>query len=85
MRALLEKRRKNPEFARLYAEEKLVIDALEIICEEMERRGIKTADLARLLGFYPSRLIRFFEGQHVSLRHVARVAHALGGGFTLSF
>jgi len=77
MKTVIEKKLANPEFARLYAEEKFVVDVLEAICGWMKEVGMSRADLARRLGTSRANVTKILNGRNVSLRTIASIAHSL--------
>jgi predicted transcriptional regulator len=65
--------------ALLAAEEGLVIDVLEHICERMEELGVTRAELARRLGTSPAYVTQVLRGTNITLRTLARIVHHLDG------
>lgn len=71
---------RDDEFGRAYAQERLIVDAAELISQLMEERGLSRADLARLLG-YRSRaaVTRILSGRtNLTLRSLGEILHVLG-------
>ncbi len=79
MTTVLDELLKDPEYARVYAEESLVTDVMEAISEWMEVRGVHRAELARRLGTSRAHVTQMLNGRNISLRTLARVVHALDG------
>jgi len=79
MKSIIEQRLREPDVARLYAEESLVIDVLEEICAWMDRQNVTRADLARRLKTSRANVTQMLNGRNVSLRTLAAVVHVLGG------
>jgi len=69
----------DDESKALYAEETLVIDALETVCEWMEAANCSRAELARRLGISAAAVTLMFKAETLGLRRLARIAHVLGG------
>lgn len=70
---------RDPEYAKVYAEEGLVIDVMETICAWMAENDIQRADLARRLGTSRANVTQMLGGRNVNLRTLGAVVHALGG------
>jgi len=80
MKSILEAKIKNdPQFAKLFAEEKAVLEATEMICEWMENKKISRAELARRLNTTRANVTQRLNGKNASLRSLAAMAYALGG------
>lgn len=70
--------RKTPGFAGRVEEERLVFSAAEVLAEALEARGISKSQLAAKLGKSKAFVTQLLGGQNLTLRTMARVAHALG-------
>jgi transcriptional regulator with XRE-family HTH domain len=69
----------DPEFRKLYAIEGLIADTAQLICDLLERRNMKRADLARLLNKTPAFVSQLLNGKaNMTVRTLAEVVHALG-------
>jgi len=69
----------DPEFRKLYAIEGLIADTAQLICDLLERRKMKRADLARLLNKTPAFVSQLLNGKaNMTVRTLAEVVHALG-------
>jgi transcriptional regulator with XRE-family HTH domain len=69
----------DPEFRKLYAIEGLIADAAQLICDLLERRKMRRADLARLLNKTPAFVSQLLNGKtNMTVRTLAEVMHALG-------
>lgn len=62
----------------LLAEETLVVDVLEDLLEALDAKGMSQAELARRLGVSRSAVNRILRGDNLTVRTVARFAHAMG-------
>lgn len=70
---------KTPEGRKSYEREGLIFRVTETISAAMEQRGVKKADLARLLGTNKSHITQLLNGhQNMTLAKVADVMLALG-------
>src|ERR1035438_9115720 len=68
----------DPEYRKLYAIEGLIADAAQLVCDLLERRNLKQADLARLLNKTPAFVSQLLSGRtNMTVRTLAEVAHAL--------
>lgn len=67
-------------YERLVAEERLILEAQMEIIRSLNDRGITQADLARKLGVSESYISQMLglSARNLTLRTVARIAHALG-------
>src|SRR4051794_22446012 len=75
---------RTPEYARMLDQERLILDASELVCEMMELRGVSKADLARLTGRTRAFVTQVLSGdRNMTLRTLADFAHALGFRITL--
>lgn len=69
-----------PEIARLLAQEELILDITEQICEFLEKEKISRADLARRLGKSKAFVTQLLGGgRNLTLRTLADVISVLGG------
>jgi len=70
---------RTPEYERLVAQETLIADATELICDVMERQGVSRLDLARRLGKSKGFVSQILTGErNMTLRTFADVLFALG-------
>lgn len=70
---------KTPEGRKLYEREGLIFRVTEAISIAMEQRGVKKAELARLLGTNKSHITQLLNGhQNMTLAKVAEIMLALG-------
>ncbi|MDP8224419.1 MAG: XRE family transcriptional regulator [Candidatus Lernaella stagnicola] len=75
----IEIRMKDPDYAKLYFEEGLVIDVLEEICALMKKKNISRAELAGRLNTTRANVTQMLNGRNVQLRTLAGVVYALEG------
>lgn len=69
----------NPEFRKAFAIEGAIADASQLICDLLESKNMKQADLARLLGKTPAYVSQLLSGKtNVTLKTLAEVAYELG-------
>jgi transcriptional regulator with XRE-family HTH domain len=83
-KTLLEKYIEDPEFARLMAQEDLIMEVTETLCELLEKEKISRKELADRLGKtkgFVSQLLN--GGRNLTLRTVADILHVLGYKVTL--
>jgi transcriptional regulator with XRE-family HTH domain len=74
----------DPEYRKIYAIEGLIADAAQLICDLLERRKMKQADLARLLNKTPAFVSQLLNGKaNMTVRTLAEVVHALGASVKL--
>ena len=69
----------DPEFRRLLAQEELILEVTETICNILEKEKISRKELAERLGKskgFVSQLLN--GGRNLTLRTVADILHALG-------
>lgn len=68
------------EYAAIEAEERLVYEAQKAIRNLLKHKGMKAADLARLLGVSEARVSQMLGGEarNLTLRTLARIFHTLG-------
>jgi ribosome-binding protein aMBF1 (putative translation factor) len=85
MESYLDKQLKNPEFAKVYAEEGLINDFTELLATEMQKQGLSKKAFAKKLGVSERNVTRVLQGYKVSLRKAARMAHALGFKIEMQF
>lgn len=63
----------------IYAEESLLCDVQELICETLHDKGMTRAELAFNMAITPARVTRILNGEEsLTLRTLARVFYALG-------
>lgn len=68
----------DPEFRKQYAVERLIADASQFICDQLELRKMKQADLARLLNKTPAFVSQLLSGKtNMTVRTLAEIANAL--------
>lgn len=83
-KAMLEKYLEDPEFAQLMAQEELILEVTETLCEVLEKEGISRKELAERLGKtkgFVSQLLN--GGRNLTLRTVADILHVLGYGIAI--
>jgi transcriptional regulator with XRE-family HTH domain len=77
--SLLNEYLQDPEYKRLLAQEELIMEVTELLCQLLEKEGVSRRDLAKRLnrskGFV-SQLLN--GGRNLTLRTVADIAAALG-------
>ena len=76
----------NPAFARLMAQEELIMEVTESLCELLEKAGVSRQELAKRLGKskgFVSQLLN--GGRNLTLRTLADVVQALGYKISLGF
>jgi transcriptional regulator with XRE-family HTH domain len=76
---ILDEYLKDEEFRRLFAQEDLILEVTETICELLEKEKISRKELADLLGKtkgFVSQLLN--GGRNLTLRTVADILHVLG-------
>lgn len=69
---------KDPEFARILAQERAIIDITERLCDHMAEQNVTPADLARRGRIPKARVMAVLRGDHDSVWIIASLAHALG-------
>lgn len=75
---------RTPEYERLLDQERLILDASELVYEMMELRGINRAELARRTGTTRGFITQVLSGsRNMTLRTLADFAHTLGFRITL--
>ena len=69
----------DKEFARLMAQEDLIMDVTEAFCEILEERNISRSRLARMMGKTKSYISQILNGsRNLTLRTIADMAFCLG-------
>lgn len=84
-KTLLEKYLEDPEFAKLMAQEDLIMEVTETLCELLEKEKVSRKELADRLGKtkgFVSQLLN--GGRNLTLRTVADILHVLGYKVTLT-
>lgn len=70
---------KSDEHARLYMQEKLIVDVAEAVQERLEQRGMSRSALAERLGTSRGYITQVLSGsRNMTLRTLADIAWALG-------
>ncbi|MCK9375505.1 MAG: helix-turn-helix transcriptional regulator [Syntrophobacterales bacterium] len=78
-KTLLDKYAEDPEFARLLAQEELIIEVTETLCELLEMEKISRKELAERLGKSKGFISQLLNGgRNLTLRTVADILHVLG-------
>jgi transcriptional regulator with XRE-family HTH domain len=73
--------RSTPTSERLLSEERLILEASEIVCEALEKRGRLRSELAQDLGISASEISQRLGGRrNLSLRTLADMLHVLDYG-----
>lgn len=78
-KTLMDEYLEDPEFARLMAQEELILEVTETLCELLENEKISRKELADRLGKtkgFVSQLLN--GGRNLTLRTVADILHVLG-------
>ena len=76
---LLEEYLEDPEFAKLMAQEDLILEVTETLCELLEREKISRKELADRLGKSKGFISQLLNGgRNLTLRTVADILHVLG-------
>ncbi len=78
-KTLMEEYMEDPEFAQLMAQEDLIMEVTETLCELLEKEGVSRKELAERLGKtkgFVSQLLG--GGRNLTLRTVADILHVLG-------
>jgi transcriptional regulator with XRE-family HTH domain len=76
---ILDEYLKDEEFRRLFAQEDLIMEVTETLCELLEKEGVPRKELAERLGKskgFVSQLLN--GGRNLTLRTVADILHVLG-------
>lgn len=77
--------RNSPEYKKLIAQESLICDATELICERMIEVGITRADLARRIGKTRGFITQILSGKrNMTLRTLSDLAFALDMDITIA-
>ena len=78
-KTLLDKYLEDPEFARLMAQEDLIMEVTETLCELLEKEKISRKELADRLGKSKGFISQLLNGgRNLTLRTVADILHVLG-------
>jgi transcriptional regulator with XRE-family HTH domain len=78
-KTLMDKYLEDPEFAQMMAQEDLIIEVTETLCELLEKEKVSRKELADRLGKtkgFVSQLLN--GGRNLTLRTVADILHVLG-------
>jgi hypothetical protein len=76
---LLEEYLDDPEFAKLLAQEDLILEVTETLCELLEKEKISRKELADRLGKSKGFISQLLNGgRNLTLRTVADILHVLG-------
>jgi transcriptional regulator with XRE-family HTH domain len=76
---LLEEYLEDPEFAKLLAQEDLILEVTETLCELLEKEKISRKELADRLGKSKGFISQLLNGgRNLTLRTVADILHVLG-------
>lgn len=71
--------RDTVEYERLLEEERLILQAQELLCTLMERDEVSRAELARRIGSTRAHITQLLSGnRNLTLRTLAGLSHALG-------
>jgi transcriptional regulator with XRE-family HTH domain len=84
-KTLMDKHMEDPEFARLLAQEELILEVTEVLCGLLEQEKVSRKELADRLGKtkgFVSHLLN--GGRNLTLRTVADILHVLGYKVTLT-
>jgi transcriptional regulator with XRE-family HTH domain len=78
-KTLLEEYLEDPEFAKLMAQEDLIMEVTETLCELLEKEKISRKELADRLGKSKGFISQLLNGgRNLTLRTVADILHVLG-------
>ena len=78
-KTLLEEYLEAPEFARLMAQEELILEVTETLCELLEKEKVSRKELAERLGKSKGFISQLLNGgRNLTLRTVADILHVLG-------
>lgn len=76
----------SEENRRLYAQEELIVEASDCICDELERQNLSRATLAERLGRSKAYVTQMLNGsRNMTLRTLADAAYALGKHVRIQF
>ena len=78
-KTLMDQYLEDPEFAKMMAQEDLIMEVTEILCELLEKERVSRKELAERLGKskgFVSQLLN--GGRNLTLRTVADILHVLG-------
>ena len=82
---ILDEYLKDEEFRRLFAQEDLILEVTETICELLENEKISRKELADRLGKSKGFISQLLNGgRNLTLRTVADILHVLGYKVTLT-
>lgn len=75
---LLKELGKDPELARMYQQEKLIVEVTEVISELMTKKGVNKTELSKRIGTGKSNITQLLDGtENLTLRTVADLLWAL--------
>ncbi|MEW6657039.1 MAG: helix-turn-helix transcriptional regulator [Thermodesulfobacteriota bacterium] len=78
-KSLMDEFLEDPEFARLMAQEDLIMEVTETLCELLEKEGVSRKELADRLGKSKGFISQLLNGgRNLTLRTVADILHVLG-------
>jgi transcriptional regulator with XRE-family HTH domain len=78
------KRQKEPDYERLLAQERLILDATEAVVGLLEEEKVSRQELARRLGKSKGFVSQLLSGErNMTLRTLADLGHALGRSFSV--
>jgi transcriptional regulator with XRE-family HTH domain len=84
MKTILDEYLEDEEFRRLFAQEDLILEVTEILCELLEKEKISRKELADRLGKTKGFISQLLGGgRNLTLRTVADILHVLGYKFAL--
>jgi transcriptional regulator with XRE-family HTH domain len=84
-KTLMDKYLGDPEFAQLMAQEDLIMEVTETLCELLEKEKISRKELADRLGKSKGFISQLLNGgRNLTLRTVADILHVLGYKVTLT-
>jgi len=77
--SLFEKEIQDHEFARFFAQEKLIVEATEFVCRAMKQLNVSRSELASLVGTTKSNVTQLLGGsRNMTLRTFADLMFLLG-------
>ena len=83
-KTLMDEYLEDPEFAQLMAQEDLIMEVTETLCELLEKEKISRKELAERLGKTKGFISQLLNGgRNLTLRTVADILHVLGYKVTL--